>query len=545
MSETGAQQDSGPGNSLPGWLANRRISTKIFTVVAIGVLTNLGVGGIGITALSTTDSTLSVLYNRDYKSLQLLATARSSWLYGQIALNSAAQLADASAKQQALAETRTYDAKFDTALSSYRAAELTGRQSAAAKNLADQSTAFRQLRDQRLIPLITSGRTSEFASLYNKEGAPLTAAAQAAVTDLFTSQNEVAAAAVQAANASYQSRRTTMITFTVIGMLLSVALCLWVVRLITRGLRGVMTSLTAVADGDLTRHTEVRSRDELGEMAGAVNSAVENMRLTVRTIDQCSASLAAASEELTGTSTHIAASAEEAAAQAGVVAAAADEVSRNVQTVAAGSEQMSASIREIAQNANEAAQVASDAVLAADTATGTVGKLGESSTEIGNVVKVITSIAEQTNLLALNATIEAARAGEAGKGFAVVANEVKDLAQETARATEDISRRVDTIQSDTLGAVESIGEISRIIGRINDFQLTISSAVEEQTATTAEMNRSVSEAATGSAEIATNISGVATAAQMTTQGVNDSQRASEDLARMSGELQSLIGRFRF
>ena len=161
------------------------------------------------------------------------------------------------------------------------------------------------------------------------------------------------------------------------------------------------------------------------------------------------------------------------------------------------------------------------------------------------MVKVITSIAEQTNLLALNATIEAARAGEAGKGFAVVASEVKDLAQETARATEDISRRVQAIQADTGGAVVAIEEISRVIARISDFQTTIASAVEEQTATTAEMSRSVSEAANGSSEIAQNITGVAEAARLTTEGVQQSQEATGELARMSAELTSLVSTFRY
>jgi methyl-accepting chemotaxis protein len=174
----------------------------------------------------------------------------------------------------------------------------------------------------------------------------------------------------------------------------------------------------------------------------------------------------------------------------------------------------------------------------------TISKLGESSAEIGNVVKVITSIAEQTNLLALNATIEAARAGEAGKGFAVVANEVKELAQETAKATEDISRRVVTIQDDTTAAVAAIEQISAVISRISDFQTTIAAAVEEQTATTGEVVRNVAEAATGGVQISENVAGVAEAAQTTSAGIAQAQSASADLARMSAELQQIVSRFR-
>jgi methyl-accepting chemotaxis protein len=174
-----------------------------------------------------------------------------------------------------------------------------------------------------------------------------------------------------------------------------------------------------------------------------------------------------------------------------------------------------------------------------------MNKLGASSAEIGNVIKVITSIAEQTNLLALNATIEAARAGELGKGFAVVASEVKDLAQETARATEDISKRVEAIQADTGGAVTAIEQISQVIAQISDFQTTIASAVEEQTATTAEMNRSVAEAAQGTNEIAENITGVAEAARLTSEGVTQTQQATTELARMSAELTALVSDFRY
>ena len=250
--------------------------------------------------------------------------------------------------------------------------------------------------------------------------------------------------------------------------------------------------------------------------------------------------LASAAQELTSVSQQMASNSEETASQANMVSAAAEQVSRNVQTVAGAAEEMGASIREIARNANDAARVATSAVKVAEKTNVTVSKLGESSAEIGNVIKVITSIAQQTNLLALNATIEAARAGEAGKGFAVVANEVKELAKQTAKATEDISRKIDAIQSDSKGAVEAIGQIGTIIGQINDIQTTIASAVEQQTATTAEIARNVAEAATGSREIAQNVLGVAQAARSTTEGAANTKGSADELARLAIELQRLV-----
>jgi methyl-accepting chemotaxis protein len=270
---------------------------------------------------------------------------------------------------------------------------------------------------------------------------------------------------------------------------------------------------------------QVKARQEMARILTAVNDSAST--------------LGSAAEELTAVSTQMASNASETSAQANVVSAASEQVSKNVQTVATGVEEMNAAIRDIAKNATDSARVAEQAVTAAESANTTIGKLGESSSEIGKVIKVITSIAEQTNLLALNATIEAARAGEAGKGFAVVANEVKELAKETARATEDISRRIEAIQTDTRGAVDSIGQISQVITTISDISNTIASAVEEQTATATEMSRNVGEAAKGTAEIAQNITAVAQAAQSTTQGATNAQQAASELARMATELQQL------
>jgi methyl-accepting chemotaxis protein len=263
-------------------------------------------------------------------------------------------------------------------------------------------------------------------------------------------------------------------------------------------------------------------------------------RAITTSIARSSSAIGTSAAEIAATSQQVSAISEETATQANVVAAAGEQVSHNVQTVATAVEEMNASVREIAQSANEAQQVASEAVRTAESTNANVSKLGESSQQIGKVIEVITSIAEQTNLLALNATIEAARAGEAGKGFAVVAGEVKELAKETAKATEEIGSRIAAIQEDTSDAVGAIGEIEQVIARIADMQTTIASAVEEQTATTNEIGRNVAEAARGSAEIAENIVSVAQAARETSEGTARTQRATEELGQVAASLRALV-----
>ncbi len=253
--------------------------------------------------------------------------------------------------------------------------------------------------------------------------------------------------------------------------------------------------------------------------------------------------LASSSEELTSVSQQMSAAAEQTTAQANLVSAAAEQVSRNASTVSGSIENLVLSIHEIAKSAQDAASVAKQAVELAGTASTTMDALGRSSAEIGKVVKVITSIAEQTNLLALNATIEAARAGEAGRGFAVVANEVKDLARETARATEDIGAKIEAMQSDTQRAVSNIGGIRDVIESIDALQTRIAAAVEEQSVTTSEISRNIGEATTGSSEIAENIMQVAQAAQSTAEGATNTQVSSQELSRMAQALQRLVDEY--
>jgi methyl-accepting chemotaxis protein len=302
----------------------------------------------------------------------------------------------------------------------------------------------------------------------------------------------------------------------------------------------------AARDGRLgTRGEAARFHGAYADLVAGTNALLDTLIEPLRFVARNADALATSSAQLTAVSEQLGANAAQTSAQTQLVSAAAEQVSRSIQSVAGSTEEMAASIKEIARSAGQSAQVASDAVRMAATTNATVEKLGASAIDIGNVIQVITAIAQQTNLLALNATIEAARAGEAGKGFAVVANEVKELAKETAVATEDIGRSIDSIQSDTQHAVTAIGHIRTIIAQINDISSTIASAVEQQSATTNEMGRNVSESAQGSGEIARNITSVAQVAQHTASGASQTMAAATDLAHIATELKQLVARFSF
>ena len=325
---------------------------------------------------------------------------------------------------------------------------------------------------------------------------------------------------------------------------LIVAIALLIAGGIARPLVSAVQVLEKVAAGDLTPRLDASGSDELGRMAAALNGALEKIGAVLGAILVNSVKLEEASGALAKVSDALGASAEEASSQASSVAAASEQVGKNIQTVAAGSEEMGVTIKEIAKNASQAAQTAGEAVQTAEATNRTVERLGKSSIEIGNVVKLITAIAEQTNLLALNATIEAARAGEAGKGFAVVATEVKELAKQTAKATEDIGHKVMAIQADAQGAVKAIAEIGGVVGRISELQSTIATAVEEQAATTNEIGRNVTEAVDAATDIARNVTGVASAARETATGSGSVRSASAEMSRMAVELRTLLSQFR-
>lgn len=307
---------------------------------------------------------------------------------------------------------------------------------------------------------------------------------------------------------------------------------------------GSMLEVVQAAErGDLTHHIDVAAEGAIGQMGAGLGAFLAQLRDNLAVIRRNAASVSSASDDLTTVSQQMGANAEETSTQASVVATSSKTISESLQSIAAAVEEMTASIGEISVNAIKASEMAAEAVNVTESTNEIIAKLGRSTSEIGDVIKLITAIAEQTNLLALNATIEAARAGEAGRGFAVVASEVKELARETATATEDISAKIEAIQSDTDGAVDAISSISEIIQRINDIQAVIATAVEEQSVTSSEMSKSITTAAEGGASISSNIDGVAMAARNTAEGAATSQTAAARLSEMAAEMQALLQRF--
>ncbi|MGA5302801.1 methyl-accepting chemotaxis protein [Nucisporomicrobium flavum] len=451
------------------------------------------------------------------------------------------------------AEARRSFLASATAFRTELAALRGGRLSAAERRYADRiETAFQQFMDldKQIVENYRSGVAGQLAradQLVAVDEIKIFNGIAADVDTLVASVDADAAAATRDADAASDNASAVMVVVGVLTVLIGALMAAVLIRSIIRPLRTLNTRLAEIADGDgdLTQRIADTGRDEITRAAGGFNRFADRMQQLVAAVAAKAREVSVAAAELSVVSTQLAGGAEQTSAQAGAVSASAEEVSAIVSSLAASADEMNASIEEIARSATRASDIARGGVRAAGEADESVARLAESSAEIQTVVKLITDIAHQRNLLALNATIEAARAGETGRGFAVVADEVKQLAQQTAEATEEIAGKVEAIRSGSGAAAAAIGRISEVVTEISDTQTTIASAIEEQTATTQEMSRNVGETATGAGEIASTIVGVAETAEQASAGAKSTQDTARSLAAASGELTELVSTFRY
>ncbi|GAB3465396.1 methyl-accepting chemotaxis protein [Kineococcus endophyticus] len=529
---------------MPRFLLDLRVSTKITASFAVLCVLLLAAAGVGLVQLASAQDRLQTVSAEYVTGQQTLGQVRTQY-----------QRATKDLFATALAPSPKAEATFDETLADVRSTWKTFRDQATVVPAAQLDAVDKALDEYTagtsvLMDLALAGQAQKMMDTRNDDSVPVTAGGigQSTTNDELQRVQDTftAAAARDAAEgaADYRTARLLVGAVALGALALAVAMGVVITRSISRPLDRTRRVAEALAAGRLDERVEVVGRDEVGRTALALNTALDQVAATVRAIGRSAEGLQQASGALTDVSQRLSSGAAESSAQADVVLLASGDIAANVGTVAAAGDEMSAAIRDIAASTADASSVASAAVASAQEAGATLERLSVSSREIGDVVKLITSIAEQTNLLALNATIEAARAGEMGKGFAVVAGEVKELAQQTARATEEIVGRVAATQADAASAAAAIGEITEVIGRIDGLQATIAAAVEEQSATTAEMVRNVSEVSNGSQEITNNISGIASAAARTTSDAGATQAAADEVSGAAADLRAAVGSFR-
>ncbi|MEV8508891.1 methyl-accepting chemotaxis protein [Actinoplanes sp. NPDC051475] len=528
-----------------GLFGRLRVGARLVVCLGTVVALFVAAGVVGLVALRAQDRAVAhmkdmLLLSRAVQEIKYFNSDVSGW---QVAYAWEAALGDpkAAVKPDAVSRAGYLEVvgRLRTHLKSVDTTVMTAEESKTFKAIRDDWDAFLAM-DDTIVALFAQGTPQSVSKANETIGGAswdiyfrILKNTQTLV-DSAQSRSDAAAAKATAASRTAQIQLSLAM---VVALLLAVPLVYLTRRSIVAPLIAAVATLKAVAGRDLTRRVDTKAMGgELRDMGTAVNEAADTLGAAVSRIKADAAQLSQASQALrTGTGRLVTGS-NDAATQVSNAAAAAEQVSTNSQTVAAATEEMEVSIQEIGHSAAQAASVSTEALSAASVAGERVRQLNGSSSEIGAVVKVINAIAQQTNLLALNATIEAARAGEAGKGFAVVAGEVKDLAQETARATEDISARVRAIQDDSSGAAEVIGTFQGVIERINDYVTAIAGAVEEQSATTAEMSRNVAQTAAGSALIAEHVSAVADTVQHTHSDLTVSTTTIEELAHMAEQM---------
>jgi methyl-accepting chemotaxis protein len=524
------------------------ITVKVQGAVLAGVVALLAVAVAGVAAVGRVNDDAEGLYAGGVRPAQTLTDLRDMQGDSRVAARDYVLAEDAAARADVRKEISVADEQLDADIEAYLAtpaAYLDGGRRDLMEQFQEKLVAWRQVRDTQLLPVVDRGDRAAAIELLHGAFDQANEAMGQPMDDLFVKEDEAASASAAHARATYSRNRAILLLVALVGAGGALLLGWFVARGISRPVRSVAAVLEHLGEGDLRHRVEVRSRDEIAAMAGQLNRSMDRLSGLVQAVSSESATVTTAAERVGGLSSDLTRTAAETDEVVTSANAAGRRVGEESGSVTAAATSMDAVIADMTRSVERSAEVTLSAVAAATESSRSVEALRQAAEGIGGVAQVITAIAEQTNLLALNATIEAARAGDAGKGFAVVANEVKDLAQQTARATEDIADRLERMQASTDAAVANIEQIHTVISDVDRTQARIADAVKEQSGTTAEIGDSARTSAAGAHEIQTSIDAIAQGTRATSEASATLGTASQELAASASRLRTAASAFQW